>query len=85
MLTDATHAPALRSWVASANLPGCDFPIQNLPLGRFRPPTAEGAETEPPRVGVKELSHDLPTRTLPAHARTERALVEAAAADVDEL
>ncbi|MBK6469395.1 MAG: fumarylacetoacetase [Betaproteobacteria bacterium] len=52
MLTDATHAPALRSWVASANLPGCDFPIQNLPLGRFRPPTAEGAETEPPRVGV---------------------------------
>jgi fumarylacetoacetase len=52
MLTDATHAPALRSWVASANLPGCDFPIQNLPLGRFRPPTAEGAEIAPPRVGV---------------------------------
>ncbi len=34
--TDATHDPLLRSWVASANEPGCDFPIQNLPLGRFR-------------------------------------------------
>ena len=33
---DATHNPGLRSWVASANRPGCDFPIQNLPFGRFR-------------------------------------------------
>ena len=35
-LINATHNPALRSWVESANQPGCDFPIQNLPLGRFR-------------------------------------------------
>jgi fumarylacetoacetase len=27
---------ALRSWVATANAPGCDFPIQNLPYGVFR-------------------------------------------------
>ncbi|MCU0969484.1 MAG: fumarylacetoacetate hydrolase family protein [Rubrivivax sp.] len=33
---DATHDPALRSWVESANVAGTDFPIQNLPLGRFR-------------------------------------------------
>ncbi len=33
---DATHDPALRSWVPSANQAGCDFPIQNLPFGRFR-------------------------------------------------
>lgn len=33
---DATHDPALRSWVASANAPGADFPIQNLPFGIFR-------------------------------------------------
>jgi len=33
---DATHDPSLRSWVASANIPGCDFPIQNLPLAVFR-------------------------------------------------
>jgi fumarylacetoacetase len=33
---DSTHDPKLRSWVSSANLPGCDFPIQNLPLAVFR-------------------------------------------------
>ncbi len=31
-----THDPALQSWVASANQPGCDFPIQNLPFAIFR-------------------------------------------------
>jgi fumarylacetoacetase len=36
-MTDETHDPARLSWVASANRPGCDFPIQNLPLGVFRP------------------------------------------------
>ncbi|MGJ7511136.1 fumarylacetoacetase [Variovorax sp. GT1P44] len=34
---NATHDPKLRSWVASANEVGSDFPIQNLPFGRFRP------------------------------------------------
>ena len=33
---DATHDPAVTSWVASANDPGSDFPIQNLPFGRYR-------------------------------------------------
>ena len=33
---DPTHDPRLRSWVSSANLPGCDFPIQNLPFAVFR-------------------------------------------------
>jgi fumarylacetoacetase len=36
MLTDATHDPALRSWVASANAADTDFPLQNLPFGRLR-------------------------------------------------
>lgn len=31
-----THDPELKSWVESANRPGCDFPIQNLPFGVFR-------------------------------------------------
>jgi len=44
---DQTHDPALRSWVESANIPDCDFPIQNLPLGVFR---LVGAEQS--RVGV---------------------------------
>ena len=34
--TDHTHDPILQSWVESANDPSCDFPIQNLPFGRFR-------------------------------------------------
>ena len=33
---DETHDPALQSWVASANEPDTDFPLQNLPFGRFR-------------------------------------------------
>ena len=44
-----THAPDLRSWVESANEPGTDFPIQNLPLGVFR---HVGEPEEEPRVGV---------------------------------
>ncbi len=33
---NATHDPALRSWVGSANRADTDFPIQNLPFGVFR-------------------------------------------------
>ena len=64
---DATHDPARRSWVASANAPGADFPIQNLPLGLFTPPGG-GA----PRAGVAigdailELEESLPDGTLNA-------------------
>ncbi len=45
---DETHDPKLRSWVASANVPGTDFPVQNLPYGRFRRTASE----EPWRIGV---------------------------------
>ncbi|RTD91232.1 fumarylacetoacetase [Variovorax atrisoli] len=45
---NATHDPKLRSWVASANEAGTDFPIQNLPFGRFR--TAGSSEGF--RIGV---------------------------------
>jgi fumarylacetoacetase len=31
-----THDPQTKSWVTSANQPGCDFPLQNLPFGVFR-------------------------------------------------
>lgn len=30
--------PALESWVESANAPSSDFPLQNLPFGRFQRP-----------------------------------------------
>ena len=36
MTLDDTHDATLQSWLASANDPATDFPIQNLPLGRFR-------------------------------------------------
>lgn len=42
-----THDPTLRSWLASANEPGGDFPIQNLPFGVFRT-----SAKEPGRIGV---------------------------------
>ena len=61
-MIDATHDPALRSWVDSANAPASDFPIQNLPFGRFRRRSAAAASKgsdaagdqgdEPFRIGV---------------------------------
>jgi len=47
-LTDATHDPALVSWVESANAPDTDFPLQNLPLGAFR----RAGSGEGVRIGV---------------------------------
>ena len=36
MKVDETHDASLQSWLESANDPATDFPIQNLPFGRFR-------------------------------------------------
>jgi fumarylacetoacetase len=36
MALNETHEPRLTSWIGTANAPGTDFPIQNLPLGVFR-------------------------------------------------
>jgi len=46
-VTNRTHDPKLRSWLESANAPGCDFPIQNLPFGVFCRPGAPAS-----RIGV---------------------------------
>ncbi len=48
MAVDHTHDPSRKSWVASANLSGTDFPLQNLPMGVFRRKGSRDA----PRVGV---------------------------------
>ncbi len=48
MALNETHDPRLRSWVASANAPGSDFPIQNLPFGVFR----RAGSAQPFRGGV---------------------------------
>src|ERR1700704_1613620 len=36
MQLNHTHDAARKSWLASANAVGCDFPIQNLPFAVFR-------------------------------------------------
>ncbi|MHB9842102.1 fumarylacetoacetase [Paraburkholderia terrae] len=44
---DSTHDVGLVSWLESANDPSTDFPIQNLPFGRFRRDADDGW-----RIGV---------------------------------
>src|SRR5918993_1607055 len=43
MPLDHTHDPAARSWLASAQREGGDFPIQNLPFAVFRGAASEEA------------------------------------------
>lgn len=50
-----THQNDMRSWVASANTAGTDFPIQNLPFACFK----RAGTDEPLRVGVAIGSHIL--------------------------
>ncbi|CAN7728670.1 fumarylacetoacetase [Variovorax sp. LjRoot290] len=82
---NATHDPKLRSWVASANEAGCDFPIQNLPFGRFRP----AGSGEAFRIGVAigdqvldlkatGLVHTDDMNVLMAKSPTERQALRAA-------
>ena len=64
-LTDsinATHDPALRSWVVSANAADTDFPIQNLPFGRFR--QAGSAQAWRIGVAIGDQALDLKTTGL---------------------
>ena len=66
---DATHDPALRSWVAGARIEGTAFPIQNLPFGVFQP--GAGAA---PRVGVA-----IGDQVLDLRAAADAGLLEAPA------
>lgn len=72
-MIDTTHDPKLTSWVTSAQQPGTDFPIQNLPLGVYRP------KGEKPRIGVAigdsilDVSEWLPGETLNAYCTLPRA------------
>ncbi len=52
---DESTDPGARSWVESANEPGIDFPIQNLPLGIMRP----RGSSRPWRVATAIGSHVL--------------------------
>jgi fumarylacetoacetase len=57
---DFTHDPAARSWIGSANAPDSDFPLQNLPFGRFR----RAGTGEAPRPGVAIGEHVLDLAAL---------------------
>jgi fumarylacetoacetase len=57
MALNETHDPRLQSWVASANAPGTDFPLQNLPFGVFR--RAGGSEAFRGGVAIGDQILDL--------------------------
>ena len=70
MRLNETHDPALRSWAASANAPGTDFPIQNLPFGVFRRRGSDEHFRGGVAIGdqVLDLAAVLQAGVLPAHA-----------------
>jgi fumarylacetoacetase len=70
------HAPDTLSWVESANAQDTDFPIQNLPLGRFRASAAG-----PWRIGmaIGDQVLDLHAAGLIDHADMARLLAAPAA------
>ncbi|MEK9721178.1 MAG: fumarylacetoacetase [Quisquiliibacterium sp.] len=70
-----THSPQLRSWVGSANVMGCDFPIQNLPFAVFR---RRGGK-EPFRGGVAIGDQVLDIRAVQASGAIEGEAAPAAA------
>jgi fumarylacetoacetase len=81
-MVDATHDPSLASWVTSANDADGDFPIQNLPFGRFRPAGEQGAWRVGVAIGDEVLSlkatgildHDDMSRVLAEPPAARRAL-----------
>ncbi len=64
---DDTLDANLTSWVASANTPNTDFPIQNLPYGRFR----RRGSNDPWRIGVAIGNEILDTRIALERGRWE--------------
>ena len=72
-LLDETHDPALRSWVSSAQDAGTDFPIQNLPFGRFRLRT-ESADAGAYRLGLAIGNQVLDLRRAVEHLKGAKLL-----------
>lgn len=60
---DHTHDPKIKSWLDSANLPGSEFPLQNLPFGIFRRRNSNVT----PRVGVAVGDSVLDVSACAAH------------------
>ena len=73
-ILDHTHDPKIKSWLASANLPNTDFPLQNLPFGVFQRRNSK----ETPRVGVAIGDSVLDVSACAAHGLFPSALEQAA-------
>jgi fumarylacetoacetase len=67
---DETHDATLASWVSSAQAPDADFPLQNLPFGRFRDHAGE-----PWRIGVAIGDQVLPLAATGLVGHDDMALV----------
>ncbi len=82
MSLNETHDPALASWVESADAPGGDFPIQNLPFGVFRRAGAPERFRGGVAIGdrILDLAAALETASFSAALRLGRAGEAAAAA-----
>ncbi|HEY4131304.1 MAG TPA: fumarylacetoacetase [Gemmatimonadaceae bacterium] len=79
-MLDQTHDPALRSWVETANEPGTDFPIQNLPFGVFTRPGNPPTPTVGVAIGDQVLDL-VAAATGDAFSDMVAAIVRAAAAE----
>jgi fumarylacetoacetase len=82
---DDTHDPALKSWVASANAAGTDFPLQNLPFGRFRRRASEEAWRIGVAIGEQVLDCKLALAQCPWERAVEPLLRTLAAGDLNGL
>jgi fumarylacetoacetase len=80
-----THDPKLISWVASANLPGTDFPIQNLPFAIFR--CKDSAETFRGGVAIGDQVLDLAALSSKnvLNGEAQQAAAAASASTLNEL
>ncbi len=75
MTLDHTHDPTARSWLAAANAPGGDFPVQNLPFAVLR----RAGSGEPFRGAVAIGDQALDLAALAAAGLVQGAAAEALA------
>ena len=80
---DATHDPSLESWVESAQRPGGDFPIQNLPFGRFRRAGRQEASRCGVAIGDQVLDLQLALEQFPWTTRQQTLLQPLAVGDLN--
>lgn len=85
MKLDETHDPARKSWLASANAAGGDFPIQNLPFGIFRRKGSKEAPRGGVAIGDRILDLAAAARTLGLAGKSLAAAKAAAGSTLNPL